>query len=301
MKTQLILAAVAFACIAPATTHAQAQSRPRAVMPTPVPDQAAPVGTRTVMGTVETRVTRDRPYSADAVSETVQVLADGNRIARRSVTRIYRDGAGRTRRETLNDDGAVRSISISDPVAGTGYTLDPQAKAAYKSSGMVVAMPMPTGVDSYTVMRPRQTPPAGTGSGGGTAGGRGTGAGTGTAVGGYASVTRSGGGGGRGGAVTAASGRGVRETLDLQNIEGVMATGTRTTTTIPAGEIGNAQEIKVVSEQWFSDELQVLVMTKHSDPRSGETIYRLTNILRAEPDPSLFTVPADYTIQERRR
>jgi hypothetical protein len=80
-----------------------------------------------------------------------------------------------------------------------------------------------------------------------------------------------------------------------------MATGTRTTTTLPAGEIGNAQEIKVVSEQWFSDELQVLVMTKHSDPRSGETIYRLTNILRAEPDPSLFTVPADYTIQERRR
>ena len=73
------------------------------------------------------------------------------------------------------------------------------------------------------------------------------------------------------------------------------------TTTIPAGEIGNAQEIKVVSEQWFSDELQVLVMTKHSDPRSGETIYRLTNILRAEPDPSLFTVPADYTVEERRR
>jgi len=296
MKRQLILAVVAFAWIVPATAHAQTQSRPSVIRPTPVPDQAAPVGTRTVMGVVETRVTKDRPYSADTASETVQVLADGNRISRRSVARVYRDSAGRTRRETLNDDGTVRSISISDPVAGTGYTLDPQAKTGYRTGGTVVATPLPAG-GSYTVIRPRQTPPAATASGGG--GGRGTGAGTGTAVGGYASVTRGGGGGGRGGAIT--GGRGVRETLDLQNIEGVMATGTRTTTTIPAGEIGNAQEIKVISEQWFSDELQVLVMTKHSDPRSGETIYRLTNILRAEPDPSLFTVPADYTIQERRR
>ena len=305
MKRQLILAAVAFACVAPATAHAQAQSRPRAVMPTPVPDQAAPVGTRTVMGTVETRVTKDRPYSADAVSETVQVLADGNRIARRSVTKIYRDSAGRMRRETLSDDGTVRSISLSDPVARVSYTLDPKAKAAYKAGATAVVAP--TIIDSHLVTLPRQTPPAVTASGSGTGGGRGggsgagTGAGTGGAVGGYTTITRAGGGGGRGGAVTGAGGRGVRETLDLQNIEGVMATGTRTTTTIPAGEIGNAQEIKVVSEQWFSDELQVLVLTKHSDPRSGETIYRLTNILRAEPDPSLFTVPADYTIQERRR
>ena len=302
MKRQLILAAVAFACISPATAHAETQSRPRAVMPTPVPDQAAPVGTRTVMGTVETRVTSDRPYSADAVSETVQVLADGNRIARRSVTKIYRDGAGRTRRETLNDDGTVRSISITDPVVRTSYTLDPKAKAAYKAGGTAVVAP--TIIDSHLVTLPRQTPPAGTASGGGTGGGRGTGAGAGTAVGGYVSVARGaggGGGGGRGGAMTATSSRGVREELAPQNIEGVMANGTRTTTTIPAGEIGNAQEIKIVSEQWFSDELQVLVMTKHSDPRSGETIYRLANILRAEPDPSLFMVPADYTIQERRR
>ncbi|MGK2933761.1 MAG: hypothetical protein ACSLFE_00750, partial [Gemmatimonadaceae bacterium] len=127
------------------------------------------------------------------------------------------------------------------------------------------------------------------------ANGTATGSGTG-AAGGFTGVV----GGGRGGVMTATSRRGVREELAPQNIEGVMANGTRTTTTIPAGEIGNAQDIEVVSEQWFSDELQVLVMTKHSDPRSGETIYRLTNILRAEPDPSLFTVPADYAIQERR-
>ena len=56
-------------------------------------------------------------------------------------------------------------------------------------------------------------------------------------------------------------------------------TGTRTTTTIAAGSIGNEQPIQIVSEQWFSPDLKVLVMTKHSDPRSGETTYRLTNIV----------------------
>ena len=90
-----------------------------------------------------------------------------------------------------------------------------------------------------------------------------------------------------------------KEDLGIQNIEGVSASGTRTTTVIPAGEIGNTQEIRVVSERWFSDELQVLVMTRHSDPRNGETVYRLTNILRAEPDQTLFTVPPDYTVQQR--
>ena len=66
---------------------------------------------------------------------------------------------------------------------------------------------------------------------------------------------------------------------------------------IPAGGVGNAQPITVVSEQWFSPDLQVLLMTRHSDPRTGETNYRLTNIVRGEPDRSLFDVPADYTIK----
>lgn len=92
-----------------------------------------------------------------------------------------------------------------------------------------------------------------------------------------------------------------KEELGQKAIEGVMAEGSRTTTTIPAGKIGNAQAIKVVSEQWFSPDLQVIIMTRHADPRSGETLYRLTNIIRGEQDRSLFEVPADYTIQEGRR
>ena len=90
-----------------------------------------------------------------------------------------------------------------------------------------------------------------------------------------------------------------RDNLGQHNIEGVIATGTRSTTVIPAGGIGNLQEIRIISEQWFSPELELLVLTKHSDPRVGVTVYRLTNIVRAEPDPALFMIPGDYTIKER--
>jgi len=88
------------------------------------------------------------------------------------------------------------------------------------------------------------------------------------------------------------------ESLGKQVIEGVEAVGARSTLTIPAGEIGNRLPIEIVDERWYSPELQVLVMSKHHDPRSGETIYRLTNINRAEPDRSLFEVPLDFTLTE---
>jgi hypothetical protein len=80
-------------------------------------------------------------------------------------------------------------------------------------------------------------------------------------------------------------------------IEGVIASGVRRTTTINKGVIGNEQPIKIVSEEWTSPELQVLVMTDHTDPRTGRSTYRLLNIRRLDPDPTLFQVPPDYTIQ----
>ena len=76
------------------------------------------------------------------------------------------------------------------------------------------------------------------------------------------------------------------------------AEGTRTTITIPAGQIGNELPINIVSERWFSPELQVVVLSRQNDPRMGETVYRLTAISRSEQPASLFEVPADYTIKE---
>jgi TonB family protein len=88
-----------------------------------------------------------------------------------------------------------------------------------------------------------------------------------------------------------------KESLGKQNVEGVEAEGTRSTVTIPAGEIGNERPIDIINESWYSPELQTLVMTRHSDPRFGESSYRLTNIDRSEPARSLFEVPSDYTLK----
>jgi hypothetical protein len=88
------------------------------------------------------------------------------------------------------------------------------------------------------------------------------------------------------------------ESLGKQLVEGVEAEGTRTTVTIPAGEIGNERPIDIVDERWYSPELQTLVLSKRTDPMSGDMTYRLTNINRNEPVRSLFEVPSDYKIKE---
>jgi hypothetical protein len=89
-----------------------------------------------------------------------------------------------------------------------------------------------------------------------------------------------------------------KEVLGKQTIEGIMAEGTKTTVTIPAGKIGNELPIHIVTESWYSPELQTLVLNRHLDPRMGETSFRLNGITRAEPARSLFEVPADYRMEE---
>jgi hypothetical protein len=87
------------------------------------------------------------------------------------------------------------------------------------------------------------------------------------------------------------------ETLEPRTIEGLRVEGTRVTMTLPAGAVGNVLPIEIIRERWFSPELQIVVMTRSSDPRFGETVYRLTNILRAEPPADLFKVPGDFRIE----
>jgi hypothetical protein len=86
--------------------------------------------------------------------------------------------------------------------------------------------------------------------------------------------------------------------LGTKVVEGVQADGTRTTLTIPAGQIGNVNAIQIVDEVWRSPELQVIVHSEHSDPRMGTTVYSLQNISRSDPSPALFQVPADYTVTD---
>jgi hypothetical protein len=229
---------------------------------------------------------KGQPYSGEAVSEMTQTLADGNKIVTRSSTMIYRDSEGRERREeTIGRPGATgtsgtpsKVVFISDPVAKVSYTLHSEDHTAEK-------IPAPIGKGSSQTVTKQA----------------------------FAFTVRTGGAAGPPELppppmVFETSGRGGRgelpgkvEQLGTQTIEGVAADGTRTTTTIPAGQIGNERDIHIVSERWVSKELGVLVMSRRSDPRMGETVYRLTNVSRSEPAHSLFEVPADYTVTDAGR
>lgn len=243
---------------------------------------------------VESRITKNAPYSGEAVNEFVQTLSDGNRITRKTVTKTYRDSEGRTRREQTITNWSTgtetTTIMIGDPVAGLSFVLEPETRTAYRET-QIVARAVPS----------TDMPAPGARGGGGGRGGAAV-----RSYGPEGSVVTTlptpvppGGAGGVAGVKVPDPGA-TTEQLGQKIMEGVPADGTRTTTIIPAGTIGNEQPIKVISEQWFSQDLQVLVSTRHSDPRSGETVYRLVNIVRGEQDRSLFEVPADYTIKESR-
>jgi hypothetical protein len=90
------------------------------------------------------------------------------------------------------------------------------------------------------------------------------------------------------------------EDLGTQVIQGVSAQGKRVTRVIAAGKEGNEKEIDIVTETWYSPDLQVVVMSKTSDPRFGDSVYQLNSISRTEPDPALFAVPSDYAIKQGR-
>ncbi|HTP89555.1 MAG TPA: hypothetical protein VMJ34_21550 [Bryobacteraceae bacterium] len=218
------------------------------------------------------------PFTAEAVNESTQTLADGNRISRTTKSLIARDSAGRVRREQslapglIGGDGQPMKLTfIHDPVAQTAYVLNPDHTAQ--------KMPLTKGpvALSANIAGPALPPPA---------------------PGMTAMVFRS-------AAITAKSPdsgnsetKDTTESLGEQTVEGVAAEGTRTTSIIPAGAIGNEKEIRIVNETWYSNELQTMVSSTHTDPRFGTTTYRLTNIQRSEPSPDLFQVPADYTVRD---
>ncbi len=89
-----------------------------------------------------------------------------------------------------------------------------------------------------------------------------------------------------------------REDLGASNMASVPVTGSRTTTVIPAGKMGNDRDINIVEERWYSPDLKMNIMTKRTDPRMGETVFQVNNLTRANPDASLFQVPGDYQVKE---
>lgn len=216
------------------------------------------------------KVVKGAPYSATAVTESAQTLSNGARIAHKTTASIYRDSEGRTRREVTLDrvgpfataDEPAQLIFIDDPVAGVHYVLDQRSHTARK-------MAAPPGDRPPRRPPPERAPDKASAEGKTESPGK-------------------------------HLGDGKTESLGKQVIEGVEVEGVRSVITIPEGRIGNDRPIEIVSERWDSPELQTVVLSKHNDPRFGETVYRLTNINRAEPAQSLFEVPSDYKVEEGR-
>ena len=94
------------------------------------------------------------------------------------------------------------------------------------------------------------------------------------------------------------AGKAATKDLGTREIEGVRADGKLRSYEIPAGEVGNRNALTVSDESWYSPELQVTLLTKHSDPRVGESTFRLTSTRRDEPAAALFAVPSDYTVKD---
>jgi len=90
----------------------------------------------------------------------------------------------------------------------------------------------------------------------------------------------------------------VTKDLGTKNIDGVKAEGKLRSYEIPAGAAGNRKPIVVTDESWYSPELQVTLYSKHSDVRTGEAVFRMSNLKRGEPAASLFSVPSDYTVND---
>ncbi len=100
---------------------------------------------------------------------------------------------------------------------------------------------------------------------------------------------------------TAKLGKGATTALGMKELDGVRAEGKSTVWTIPAGEIGNRDPIRITSETWYSPDLQVMVESRYDDPRTGQSVYRLANIRRGEPPADLFKVPEEYQARSRGR
>ena len=220
------------------------------------------------------------PYSAEQITEHVQTLADGNRIVNTTTTHLYRDSQGRTRTEVsfpnAGDSGdSGKMITIDDVIAGAVYNLQPGTKTAFK-------LPSPKIFEesgnkgrsepiTVTPFLPAPPPPP-------------------MADGAPPMMIST--------AARLPKADIKKDNLGTQEINGVSANGTRMTSTIPAGAIGNDNPIQVVSESWYSPELKMVVKSVQNDPRMGQTTVNLTNLNRTEPDPSLFQIPSDYAVSD---
>jgi hypothetical protein len=223
------------------------------------------------------------PFSADQILTQVLISSDGTHITQPDHTsKLYRDSMGRARLEVYyapisaaqRAQPALMNITIFDPIEGARYLLNPTKKKAQKFPlPKRSELPQPPNIVQLL---------AGIFMGSGVQGGR---AGVAPAVAPDMGDSN--------------SPPSNNESLGTQTMEGITVVGRRTTMRFPPRTAGSDREVVTTFEAWESPELgMMMLMTKNFDSRSGELTTRLANLSRAEPDPSLFVVPSDYTIEE---
>jgi hypothetical protein len=207
------------------------------------------------------------PFSLKRVFQKNQVLADGTNIEKQTPAILhYQDSAGRFRGEYPfrrpanfpNRFDLPPQIEIIDSVAGYHYILDTVHRVAHRGVIEIIPRkPLPPPPKAPLPPPPSQTP----GPGDDTRPQRST------------------------------------EPLGDKVIDGLPLEGKRTTTTYPAGsDMGNDRPVTITSEEWASPGSAMPPFRKTNDPRSGEETAASYDIVRGEPDPSLFQIPADYRI-----
>jgi hypothetical protein len=202
------------------------------------------------------------PYSGIGTTESAMTYLDGNRVVQgRTTRRFFRDSQGRTRTESTfisarhPDHESPLNTTINDPVAGKQYLLQTEKKT-------FTIVPW----KGATAIRPPVEAPLPS-----------------TAM-----------------SLQVGYFRGAPEAecktfaLGEQIVAGMKAVGTRLEYTVPSETCGNQKPITVGVEQWFSPELGVVLQTTHGSSIGAESIWKIEQIVRAEPDPSLFGVPTDY-------
>jgi len=226
----------------------------------------------TVKGALE-RVVTGVPFVADSVTEFIQTVSDGSHVRRTVTAVVARDSRGRTR-YPLNLSpliiGEPRTLTIvRDPVASVSYTMDskelvarrenirPQAPTTDDGSASASALSVATNIARQTLM----------------------------------SVLNA-----RGNAAVAAGTRLIPASLADRTLDGLVVSGARMNATVGAGQIGNDRALTFAAEIWYSGDLRIVMVSTVSDPIAGDTIFRIANLRRSEPDASLFEIPSGYRV-----
>ena len=207
------------------------------------------------------------PYSLKRIFQKKQVLADGTNIEKQTPAILhYQDSAGRFRAEypfkrppnLPSRYDLPPQVEIIDSVAGYHYILDTVHRVAHRGVIEVIPRkPLPPQPQNALPNPPSQTPSPGAST--------------------YPQRST--------------------EPLGGKVIDGLPLEGSRTTTTYPAGSgMGNDRPVAITSEEWATPGSTIPPFRKTSDPRSGDETAASYDIVRGEPDPRLFQVPAEYQI-----